>query len=209
MWTRRACLAAAALVLMTGCGPAVADPVPPAAVAGPVADPVLALQAVMLTPADVGPGFVAAQFRPSGPEETFTCGQPGIAARYTSRQVGAAMGFGDELLLIESVHVFADVRTAQRAYADVGEGFGCGAGTTVDGTPARIGPARNLTAEVGGDQAQSWTIDAQGTRVEVVSVQAEEAVVTFSLVATPDADAATVPDPADVARRGMTKLLAA
>lgn len=214
---------AIALALSAGCGPAeelvdaAATRAPAPATSAPPGTtvplepmtPADELQAAMLTPEEVGTGFVAATFRPSGPQESFICGRPGIAARFQTVQAGSAASRGEDQLLVEAVHVFAGVADAERGFSAVVDGFACGSGSTVDGTPATIGPARDVTALAGGDQARAWTIDAQGTTVEVISVQAREAVVVFSYVATPGVEPITAPEPMALARTGIAKQLAA
>lgn len=218
-----AAMVAACLVVLTACGAAPEPALPsgpaPAPVAlpsptptpGPSAGPDLAsrLDAAMLTPDEVGAGFTTAPYRRSAADERFTCGQPGLAARFDTLAAGAATSLGTGLLVIETAHVFADVPTAQRGYAAVDDGLSCRAGTTIDGAVATIGPPRDVTVDVGGDQAQRWDIDAGGTRVVVISVQAAQAVVAFSFVAEPGVDPAAQPDPVAVAARGVAKLLAA
>lgn len=204
------------LVVLAACGAGTSAPGPsPAAPVssppGASSDPTATLQRALLTPGDVGNGFVPGSYQPPDPSRPSPCGKPSVAAQFPQAlRLGTELDKGQSLQLIESLTVLPDVATAQAAYAAGVAGLSCRQARLDAGAPpVTIGAPRDVTAQVGGDKAMAWSLSAQGLKGSLVAVQSAEAVITFSFLALGSADTSTAPDPVAVAKTGVAKILAA
>ncbi|MGD9531870.1 hypothetical protein [Pseudonocardia sp.] len=194
---------------LAGCGgtsaPAGAPDVTPAPMTNlpplPTSDPT-DLQSLVLRPDEVGPGFASATWSPPGASDTLPCGQPSLAAAFKAVPVGGAFAAGDAIRAQESIDVFTDAATAAAAFDALTAGYGCG-----ESSEGRIGPAFDVTEEIGADRATLWSVDRDGDRINVVGVLGRGSVLTVLVSATETA-AADAPDPTDVARAAYAKLAA-
>jgi hypothetical protein len=174
------------------------------------ADPVEALRGALLTPADLGPGWTIGEEPVPDASAPTPCGGPGVVAQFPDAvRVGTVLvGPEPGFLMQETLSVYADVDTAEAAFAANELGLECGQGS-LDGSSVVIAPAEDLQFDVGGDQALGWRIGAADFDAVLVSVQVREGVVTFIYVSPVDGDPAALPDVLEASRTGVDRILAA
>jgi len=168
--------------------------------------------AALLTPSEVGPGFVADTWKPSDPAEPTPCGTPSVDATVPAGvQVGAVMGLAStNQALQEEISVYNDEEEVGQAFSTGTAGLSCTAGTVTfaDGTtaPIAITPAIDVTTQVGGDQALAWQLHGGGIQGVLVAVKLSDILVTFQFTA-PDTATDLQPEPLTVAKACMDKIL--
>jgi hypothetical protein len=168
--------------------------------------------AALLTPAEVGPGFVADTWKPGDPSEPTPCGTPSVDATVPPAvQVGAVMGLAStNQALQEEISVYSGEEEADQAFTTGSTGLSCTTGTVTfaDRTtaPLTITPGVDVTSEVGGDQATAWQLQGGGIQGVLVAVKLSGILVTFQFTA-PDTATDLQPEPLTVAKAGMDKIL--
>jgi hypothetical protein len=173
---------------------------------------VLALMdAGLITPAEVGKGFVKQPFTPRDPSDhaaKMPCGQPSTAALFPNAlRTGTDLVQGQNAEFEESVTLYLDAATAGQAFeADVA-GVTCDKGD-ISGTPVTISKPQDVTAEIGGSKAVAWSIEAGGSRGVLVAVNSGSVTIGFTFLAAPNADTSKLPNTLDVAKKATAKLLA-
>lgn len=184
---------------------------PPAEVGPRVAEPPIdriTLQTRLLTPADIGPGFVAGEFTPAPSDAKLPCGQPTLAARFTFEQVGVAFDDGAGNQAVENVRLFTDAASAERAFGALREGFACGQGRSVDGRLGTIAPTTDVTSRVGGDEAASWNLTFPGgSRTAIVVARFGEVLLSWQAATEPGAVPGAAPDALAVSATAVAKIL--
>jgi hypothetical protein len=169
-------------------------------------------QAALLTPEEVGTGFVADTWKPGDPAEPTPCGTPSVDATIPAAvQVGAVMGLAStNQALQEEISVYTDEEEVDQAFGVGVTGLSCTAGTVTfaDGTtaPLAITAAIDVTTEVGGDRALAWQLHGGGVQGVLVAVKLSGILVTFQFTA-PDTATDLQPEPLTVAKTGMDKIL--
>lgn len=224
-------LAGAALVAVSACGVAVpgtpvaasSRPAPSAGSGLPTAIPATpsaahapaggleaaadGLRPFLITAADVGAGFVAGTEPEPDPAVAAICGGPGVVARFPDAvRVGVGLdGPGGTATIQETVSVYADKATAQKAFDASVSGMDCSQGEA-GGKPVVLTPAEDLTVDVGGGQATGWRVGGDGFDVVMIAVHSDEVVMNFTFLTT-EGGSAGLPDPLAVTRGGVQKLV--
>ncbi|HXV92398.1 MAG TPA: hypothetical protein VD813_03795, partial [Pseudonocardia sp.] len=185
------------------------DPAP-AAGPQPPADVLDALRAALIQPGDLGPGWTVGDEPVPDPSTPAACGGPGVVAQFPDAvRLGTALaGPQPDVLAQETVSIYADPDTARAAFLANAEGLACSEGTLGD-RPVVITPAEDLTFDLGGEQALGWQAGTEDLDLLILSVQAQEAVVTFTYVAPTGFDWSVVPDRLGLSRTAVGRLLAA
>ncbi|MCX6466538.1 MAG: hypothetical protein NTW05_23560 [Pseudonocardiales bacterium] len=214
---RLSLLLATALLALPACGTAVgaratAPPVtavstaPAPATALPGAGPAGPAEAgdLLLTAAEVGPGYGRGAPPVADPDTPTACGGPGTVAAFPDA-VRAGIGFtgpDPRQQVAEEVAVYPDAATAAAAHAHAADGLACGEGSAA-GLTVVITPAEDLTADVGGDAATGWRLGHDRLDAVVVIARRGAVVATFTVAA---AAGAELPDPLPIAAAGVAKL---
>jgi hypothetical protein len=163
------------------------------------------LEPFLLTPAEIGPGFTAADEPRPDPATPAVCGGPGVVARFPyAVRVGAAAEQGPGLVQ-ETVSVYGDDATAGQAYQATLDGMDCGQGS-VGGRSVAIAPAEDLAADLPYDQATGWRVGGAGVDLVMIAVRDGSVIMNFTVLA-PEDGLAALPDPLGVAQNGTRKLL--
>jgi hypothetical protein len=169
-------------------------------------------QAALLTPAQVGAGFVIAQAEAD--TDPLPCDPQGSAPLDVrvppAAEAKAEYDHGSDVALEEDVLGYADVATADRAYAAGMAGFSCTSGTLYndDGTtsPVTISDQTDAGSALGVENATAWTIMTSQLEGGIVIAQFGARVVALTFVATSSADTGSLPDSETISKAAIAKV---
>jgi hypothetical protein len=166
----------------------------------------------LLTPPEIGTGFVTADYDPGQPSDPTPCGTPSADASVPPGvKVGTVIAKADtQQALQQEIMVYTDPDEATGAFEAGSAGLACPTGTAHyrDGTSSQLtisGPV-DVSSQVGGDEASAWEVASPDLQGVVVAVRLEAAVVAFQFQA--PANAANLrPAPLTVVKAGVEKVL--
>ena len=169
------------------------------------------MNSALLTPAEVGTGFVKGPYTPPDPKDTsvsLPCGGTSTAALFPNAlRTGTNMTKNKSLQFQESVSLFTDAKTAGRAYDTAVAGLSCAKGS-IEGTPVTITKGEDVTAQVGGDRATTWNvvIGSEGSGV-LVAVTSGSMTAGYTFIAAAGVSSAGDASPLSIAKKATTKLI--
>ncbi len=170
---------------------------------------VSAVNAILLTPAELGKGFTKRTYTPPDPKDTsarLPCGQVNTAAQFPNAlRTGTEIVKGNSVQFDEAVSVYLDTKTATSAFAAAVAGVSCNNGK-IGTTPVTVISARDVTAEVGGDQARAWKLGLGPDSVVLVGVRTGLISVGFTFIVAASADTSVLPNPLDIAKVATERL---
>ncbi len=171
-----------------------------------------AAAAALLTPAEIGAGFVDGGYQSGDQADVTPCGTPGadtvVAPTIT---VGAqAAQASPSATVVEEIRIYVDAEEADTAYNAGVAGLSCQAsGEDGDGgatlTFTGLG---DLTDELGGTEAAGWTFRSDAAQGLLVAARLDAAVVFFQFLFPAGDDPASLPDPLAVAGAAVAKVAA-
>jgi hypothetical protein len=167
--------------------------------------------AALLTPADVGTAFTAAQFSPSSDPLPCTPSDPPLEQQFDSTlQAGTAMATktGD-VGLSEEMRVYADPDTATQVLQAAVQGLDCKSGKlNLTGTPETVtfSAEQDVTSDVGADSATAVQATSAKYGIVLVGAKIGRLVVLFSFLSDKSADTSKLPSPITIAKTGITKI---
>lgn len=171
-----------------------------------------AAAAALLTPAEVGTGFVDGGYQPGDQADVTPCGTPGadtVVAPTITVGTQATLA-APSATVVEEIRIYLDAGQADTAYAAGLAGLSCqpsvedGAGT---GAVTFTGLG-NLTDELGGTESAGWTFQSDAFGGLLVAARLDAAVVFFQFLIPTGTDPASLPDPLLVARAAVAKVAA-
>lgn len=170
-----------------------------------------AAAAALLTPAEIGAGFVDGGYQPGDQADVTPCGTPGADTVVTPTiTVGAqAAQASPSATVVEEIRIYIDPEEAATAYAAGVAGLSCpsgeedGGGATV--TFTGLG---DLTDELGGTETAGWTFESDAAQGLLVAARLDAALVFFQFLIPAGTDAAALPDPLAVAGAAVAKVAA-
>jgi len=126
------------------------------------------LSAALVTPEDVGPGFVEADYETS--DEPGPCGGDVDAEHPYDAIVGTVVGQEEtQLALQHELRTYADDETATETFTAAQDAFSCGADTAIEGLA--LSEVADVSADVGADAfAVEVTSATDGTEGALVAV---------------------------------------
>ncbi len=170
------------------------------------------MNSALLTPAEVGAGFVKGPYTPPDPKDTsvkLPCGGTSTAALFPNAlRTGTNMTKNQTLQFQESVSLLTDTKSAAGAYAAGVAGVSCAKGS-IDGTPVTFSKGQDVTAQVGGDSAMTWSVVIGNDSGVLVAVRSGSLTAGYTFIAAGGADTAGEASPLSLARKATTKLTAA
>ncbi len=166
-----------------------------------------AARAALLTPAEIGPGFVDGGYQPGDQAAVTPCGTPGADSLVPpSVTVGAAAEQAEPSVTIqEEIRIYLDASQADEAFTAAVAGLACPSSSD-GGTPVTFEGLGDITAEVGGTEAQGWTVESDTFRGLVVAARLDAAVVFFQFLTPPDTEPESIPGPLNVAIDAVGKV---
>jgi len=140
---------------------------------------------------------------------------PGVDTRVEPRYiVGVVLDSeGVSAALTEEIRSFSTAEDADRYFALVVDGLGCGHAQVDDGTghptELTIGAAIDVAEPLAAEQASQWTMHSTDAAVTFVAALAGREVVEFYFATAAGEDVSSLDPPLDVAATGLAKVLAA
>lgn len=169
-----------------------------------------AAAAALLTPGEIGPGFVDAGYEPGVQADVTPCGTPGadtVVAPSITVGVQATQS-SPAATVTEEIRIYVDAQEADTAYTAGVAGLSC-PGTDDDSSSAvSFTGLGDLTDELGGRETLGWTFTSEGAQGLVVASRLDAVVVFLQFVIPTGTDPAALPDPLDVAGAAVAKVAA-
>jgi hypothetical protein len=167
--------------------------------------------AALLTPADLGTGFTAAQFSPSSDPLPCTPSDPPLEQQFDSTiQAGTAMTTqSNDVGLSEELRVYADPDTAAQVLDAAKKGLDCKSGKlNLTGTPETVTfeDEQDVTSDVGAESAVAVQATSAKYGIVLVGAKLGRLVVLFSFLSDKSADTSKLPNPITIAQKGITKI---
>jgi hypothetical protein len=167
--------------------------------------------AALLTPADLGSGFVAAQFSPGSDPLPCTPNDPPLGQQFDSTlQAGTAMTTqSQDVGLSEELRVYADPDTAAQVFDAAKHGLDCKSGKLdLTGTAETVtfSDEQDVTADVGAESAVAVQATSAKYRIVLVGCKLGRLVVLFSFLGDKGADTSKLPSPIVIAQKGVAKI---
>ena len=174
------------------------------------------MNAALLTPVEVGTGFVKGSYTPPNPTDTsvkLPCGGVSTAVLFPNAlRTGTNMTKGNSLQFQESVSLFTDTKTAVAAFAAGAAGVSCAKGS-IGGTPVTFTTGQDVTAEVGGDRAMAWAVvvdpSGEADKGVLIAVTSGSMTAGYTFVAAAGFDSSKEATPISLAKKATAKLIRA
>lgn len=169
---------------------------------GPTPDEIAAvLQTLLLTPADIGPSFIEAEW--PGPADSTPCGVNVDDLVPYGAITGILMTSESlQLALVQSIRRYEQASDAEAAFATGLEGLGCGSGQGVT-----IGDSVDLTDQLGVTSV-AFQLTGDGFQTVLILAVVTASLVTFQFQGAPGAaEAAGLLTPVQIADIGMQRIL--
>jgi hypothetical protein len=170
------------------------------------------LDAALLTPEEVGAGFVAGTYTDT--DDPPLCDENGtpLDQQFPPQvQGGTEIEQSDGIAALqEEITIYESDEVAAQAFAAGAAGLDCTDGTT-NGTAVKIGPPQDVTANVdtsGLGTTTAWEVTSDSFQGVLVVTVAHRVVLAISYAAAPDADTSSLPNPVDVQATAFAKALA-
>lgn len=170
------------------------------------------LNAALLTPEEVGTGFVAGNYTHT--EDPPLCDPNGTPL---DQQIPPQVQGGTEIdqsdgiaALQEEIAIYSSDEEAAQAFALGVAGLDCTNGSS-NGTAVKIGKPQDVTADVdtsGLGTTTAWQVTSKSFQGALVVTVAHQVVLAISYAAAPDADLSSLPNPVDVQTAAFAKALA-
>ncbi len=181
----------------------------------PLADIEELAQGALLTPSEVGPGFVAETHDTSESSGPAPCGTPRAdTVSAPDVEVGATSISADgNLAFLEEIRYFQTTSQAQESFSAGVAGLNCSQGevTGSDGQtiPVNISSPSDLTSELPDvDQAIAWSVNSTTDESQMVAILMGQLVVTMQFANSLGTDLSGAPDPLTVVQAAVQKILA-
>ena len=184
---------------------------PPATSSGSETATQAELDASLLTPADVGPGFTKAQFSPSGDPLPCTPNDPPLEQQFSSTLTGgtALADNPKAVAMSEDLRLYADPDTAEKVLQAAAKGLNCKQGKlNLTGTPEDVtfSAEQDATADTHSDDAISVQATSAQYDIQLIGCKIGRLVVLFSFLGAKGADTSTLSNPITIAAKGIDKI---
>jgi hypothetical protein len=171
------------------------------------------INAVLLTPAEVSPDFVAGTW--SGDDSPPPCdpaGTPVDVAVPPAVESGTEMGIsGGSVAMSEEIAIYDSEELANQAFELGTESLNCATATLDDGSTASIGAPQDVSGTVNPGRigtSTSWEISGDGYKILLVATVSGRLLMANTFYAETDADTSTLPAPVDLAAAAFAKAVA-
>lgn len=169
------------------------------------------MNGALLKPADLGAGFATRKYTAPDPMDTSTklpCGQPTANVQYPNAlRTGTILTKGNSAQLEESVALYPSDGVAEKAFAVNEAGVSCRKGTQ-GGITFTISAGQDVTAELGGDRAEAWSITVGADKGVLALVRSGSLTVGFTFLMAAGTDATALPNALAVAKTATARLIA-
>lgn len=167
-----------------------------------------ALDAALLTAAEVGTGFTKVPASPSKHNTPLPCGGTSTDQLYPNAlRVEADAAKGD-VQFQDAIEHHGDAATAEKVYAINASGLDCAKGT-IGATAVTIGKPIDVTSQAGATKATAWEINLTvGTGVLILT-QVGSIVASYAFFAPAGTPTEKLPDATGIAKVGTAKIIAA
>ena len=163
----------------------------------------------LLTPAEVGKGFTNGPAYSAASTSTPPCGGKSVVSLYPNAlRSGIFIVSGETVQFEESLSLFVDTETAQKAFAAQIAGVTCSK-PKVNGTAVTISAGQDVTAQVGGEKAIAYEVTIGADSGVLVAVGSGSLTIGFTFVAAGGTDTSKLPNPLDLAKKATAKVIAA
>lgn len=171
-----------------------------------------AINEALLTPQDIGNGFVQGTYSapdPSDTGSTLPCGQVNTSVAFPNAlRTGTTLTLGQSAQFQQAVSYFLDDETASAAFSYAVAGISC-TDAKVGGTTATVSEPQDVTADTGGDTAIAWTVKIGTDSAVLIAVLTGSTTVGYTFAVSGNSDVATLPNPVEVVALATQKLIAA
>jgi hypothetical protein len=171
------------------------------------------LEAALLTPAEVGPGFTQGTW--SDTPSTLPCAPKGSPP--IDSQAPPEVKDGREIdhstipaNLVEVISVYQDAATASRAFALDTQGLSCPNGTLSDGSNITIAPAVDVSTQVdpsGQSKSTDWDLTNNQVHTVIIATLSNRVIEACVFSASASADVSTLPSPIVIAKKAFAKVI--
>lgn len=171
------------------------------------------INAVLLTPAEVSPDFVAGTWSSEdSPPPCDPAGTPVDVAVPPAVESGTEMGTSDGVIAMsEEIAVYDSEELANQAF-DLGtESLNCATATLDDGSTASIGAPQDVSGTVNPGRvgiSTSWEITGDGYKILLVATVSGQLLMANTFYAETNADTSSLPAPVDLAAAAFAKAVA-
>lgn len=166
----------------------------------------------LLTPQDLGSGFVQGTYAapdPSDTGSTLPCGQVNTSVAFPNAlRTGTVLTLGQSAQVQQAVSYFLDEETASAAFSYAVAGISC-TDANVGGTAATVSEPQDVTADVGGGTAIAWTVQIGTDSAVLIAVLRGSTSVGYTFAVPGNSDVNTLPNPVEVVALATQKLIAA
>lgn len=171
------------------------------------------LDAALLTPEEVGDGFVLGDYSDS--DDPPVCDPSGSPVdEQVPPQVQGGTAFDHSTVqasVQEEISIYASDAEAANAFALGSAGITCSEGTLPDGTAITIDAPQDVTSDVdpsGLGSSTAWGVSGDGFEGVLIVTLAHRVIQSATFIAATDADTSTLPNPLDIAAAAWAKALA-
>ncbi len=171
-------------------------------------------QAALLTPTEVGTGFVAASHEMTDPPGPAPCGTPRAdSVAPPDVEVGATAESADgNLAFVEEIRYFESPSQAEESFMAGVSGLDCSQGEVVgsggQSTAVNISPRIDLSSDLpDADRAFAWSVNSADFESQAVAILLGQLVVTMQFANSLGADLSAAPDPLNVVQDALQKIL--
>lgn len=171
------------------------------------------INAVLLTPAEVSPTFVAGTWSDEdSPPACDPDGTPTDVAVPPAVESGTELGTADgAIAMAEEIAIYDTEDQANQAFALGSEGVSCDTATLPDGSTASIGAPQDVSGQVNPGRvgtSTSWEITGDGYDILLVATVSGRLVMANTFYAESGADTSSLPAPVDLAALAFAKAVA-